>query len=168
MGRLLAVLALLIAFAALPAVAAAEDPPPVISSATVLPGSLPYTGGDVTITVHATDDVGISMAWVDYAGNSNGDFGAVDLSPSGPGEYSGVHHIQANFTDNDLSYQYTVRVIDTNGQEAEYYAGEVNLPAQPQFDEPPVIGEITVTPRTLGADGGPVTIHMQASDLRGI
>jgi hypothetical protein len=168
MGRLLVVLALLIPFAAVPAVAAAEDTAPVILSATVTPAGLPYTGGDVTITAHAVDDVGISMAYVEYAGNSNGDFGALQLIPSGPDEYSAVHHIQANFTDNDLGYQYTVRVTDTNGQEAEYYAGEVNLPAQPQFDEPPVIGTIDVAPRSLPADGGPVTIKMQASDLRGI
>src|SRR4051812_1656065 len=109
MGRLLAVLAFLVALAALPTVAAAQDAAPVIASASVSPAGLPYTGGTVTITAHASDDVGIATVYAEYSTSSSGNFGAVPLIASGPDQYSATFAIAANFTDNEDSYQFTIR-----------------------------------------------------------
>lgn len=58
---------------------------------------------------------------------------------------------------------------DNQSQMSEPIAvGEIQVEAQPQFDEAPIVGDITVTPRELTAAGGAVAIHAEASDNRSI
>ncbi len=45
---------------------------------------------------------------------------------------------------------------------------QISVDAQPQFDEPPTVADPASDPRDLASAGGPATIAVTASDLRGI
>jgi hypothetical protein len=150
-----------------PTVALAEDTYPVIHSVTVSPGSLGHQGGQITITVDATDDVGISAVSASTY-SPDGAIGSVDLHPSGASSYSGTFLIPANYTDSPVQWGIEAWVTDTQGASTSYISGGVEVAAQPQFDEPPVVSDPSVTPRELPNTGGQVTIAITASDLRGI
>jgi hypothetical protein len=145
-----------------------EDTAPVINSVSISPSSLPYSGGEVTITVDATDDVGIDTVWADvrdYGGGGSG----VELLPTGPTTYAGTVDIGANFTDTPTGYNVGVQVTDSNGAMTwEEFAGNIDVDAQPQFDEAPTAYDPAVSPRELPAAGGVVSLAFSAWDLRGI
>ena len=171
------VLALLALLAALPGGALAQDPgpedtPPIVSNASVSPSSLPFEGGQVTISIDVLDDLGVAMVYADVF-ESGGSGQSVQLfpsviHPSGWITYSGSGVIGPNYSDTTVSYGVVVQAWDTNGATASAVAGEINVDAQPQFDEPPTVADPTVDPRDLGSAGGPVTIAVTAYDLRGI
>lgn len=143
-----------------------EDTPPTITGVTIVPGSLPYTGGEVTITVNAVDDIGIVSASAQVTSFLGGQ--SVTLLPTGPAAYSGTVQIGANFSDEPLNYVVEAQVTDTNGAMTFEIVGDVSVDAQPQFDEPPIVSDPSVEPRELPAAGGPVTLRVSAWDLRGI
>jgi hypothetical protein len=143
-----------------------EDTPPTITSVTIAPASLPSTGGEVTITVDAVDDFGIvsASAQVTSFFGSQG----VTLLQTGPTTYSGTVQIGPNYSEEPLSHLVEVQLTDTNGALTFEIVGDVNVDAQPQFDEPPIVSDPSVEPRELPAAGGPVTFRVSAWDLRGI
>ena len=171
------VLALLALLWVLPGSALAQDPgpedtPPIVSNASVSPNSLPYEGGQVTITADVLDDIGVAMVYADVF-ESGGGGQSVQLlpsviHPSGVITYSGSAVIGPNHTDTPVSYGVVVQATDTNGATDSAEAGEITIDAQPQFDEPPTVADPAVDPRELGSAGGPVTIAVSAYDLRGI
>jgi len=146
-----------------------EDTAPVISSVSINPGSLPYTGGKVTITVDATDDFGIATVWADVHDYGGGSASGVELLASGPTTYTGTVDIGPNYSDTPIGYNVGVQVTDTNGAMTwEEFAGNIDVDAQQQFDEPPTAYDPVVSPRELSAAGGEVTLAFSAWDLRGI
>lgn len=61
-----------------------------------------------------------------------------------------------------------MQASDTNGALTIELIGDVQVAAQPQFDEAPAVSDPSVEPRELPASGGTVTIGVSASDNRGI
>ena len=149
------------------ATAHAEDDPPEILSTSVVPAGLGYEGGTVTISVEATDDIGIASVSASIYG-PDGSIDGVELSSAGSGTYSNTYDIGPNLTDSPVSWSIEVWVTDTSGGQASTFASGVEVDAQPQFDEPPTVWDPSITPDSLTAAGGEVTISMLATDLRGI
>jgi hypothetical protein len=145
-----------------------EDSPPTINGTTISPAGVPYTGGTVTITVEATDDVGVESVYADVRDFFGGGT-TVELLATGPNTYSGTVDVGPNYTDTPVSYGVGVTVTDTSGATTwEEFAGNIDVDAQPQFDEPPSAYAPAVSPRELPAAGGEVTLAFSAWDLRGI
>jgi hypothetical protein len=168
--------ALLAATLLAPQVAAAyegggEDTAPIIASTKLTPASLPYDGGTFTIEATIEDDYGVFMAYAQVYGPSN--FESVMLipsavSPAGVVTYAAQYDVPPNYTDSPVGYGVEIQATDTNGAFVTELAGEVQVDAQPQFDEAPYLSDWSVTPEELPAAGGPVTIKTSASDNRGI
>src|SRR5689334_8977506 len=78
-GLLLGVLALG-ALVIGPAAARADEAPPEISNAVVVPFEVPSTGGQVTVTATITDADGVGPVRVE-ATTSNGNFSSFNLTP---------------------------------------------------------------------------------------
>ena len=134
--------------------------------------SLPFEGGQVTISIDVLDDLGVAMVYADVF-ESGGSGQSVQLfpsviHPSGWITYSGSGVIGPELQRHTRQLRRRVQAWDTNGATASAVAGEINVDAQPQFDEPPTVADPTVDPRDLGSAGGPVTIAVTAYDLRGI
>lgn len=167
------ILTLLVAALAFPAGAAAQgggsgfDTPPIVSNPQLNPTSLPYQGGTVTISADAIDDFGITMFYADVQG-SDGSRESVGLGYAGGDSFSGLFYAPPNYTDSPVSYYVTVEATDGNGGFDTEIAGEIQVDAQPQFDEAPIASDPLVSPRELPAAGGTVTISAAASDNRGI
>jgi hypothetical protein len=161
-------LALLVPLLLLPDGAAAEDAPPVVSNATISPsGSLPYTGGNVSVSADVVDDVGVAQVYTVVTAQ-DGTVQAFEMLPTGPTSFSTSVQIPANYRDETFDYTFVVQAVDTNGVQSEAPAGEIQLDAQPQFDERPAVSDPSVSPRSLPAGGGPVTIEATATDNRSI
>lgn len=152
-----------------PSQAAAENAPPVITNATISPGgNFPYTGGSTTVSADVTDDVAATQVFATVIDQGGSSFG-VDMKPTGVGNgYSGKIDFPPNFTNDPFGYQVVVSAIDGELLQTDVLAGEVQVDGQPQFDEKPLIGEVSVDPRALGAAGGPVGLKMAASDTLGL
>lgn len=166
---LLALLALAV-LAAPPVAGAAEpgeDAPPVVSNGSVVPSSLPYLGGTVTISADVADVDGVTSVYAELSG-SDGSYQAVTLSPAGGDAYSGTAAIGPNFTDTPASHGVSIVAEDVNGHSTSEGIGEISVDAEPQFDEAPIASDPSVEPRELPAAGGAVTIGVTATDNRGI
>lgn len=166
-----AAFAAMLAPAALPSVAGAaepgEDAPPVVSNGSILPASLPYLGGTVTIAADVADVDGVALVSAELLG-SDGSYQAVALTPAGGDAYSGTAAIGPNFTDSPVSHAVQIIAEDANGLQTTESIGEVSVDAQPQFDEAPIASDPSVAPRELPSSGGTVAIGVTATDNRGI
>ena len=136
---------------------------PVIVSASVTPGSLPASGGTVTIVVEAIDDVGVVAASASLY-SSDG----VDLVAVGPTTFSGTYVVPANFGSDPVQWTVEVWVSDGDGGSASEFPGGIEVEPTPPFDEAPLLWDLTLEPASLPALGGPVVIAARAWDLRGI
>jgi hypothetical protein len=162
--------ALLVALVGAPdrAVAAGTDFPPVVTNGVVSPTGLPNTGGTITVTVDAVDDVGLATVWIEAMGN-DGSYASVEMVPSlVDTSYSATLSIAANPSDQPVSHTIAVHAWDGNSGETIAWLGEVQVDATPQFDELPIVSDPSVDPRELPAAGGTVTIQATATDTRGI
>jgi hypothetical protein len=163
----LAVLAFLAVGPALAAAQADDNEPPVVFNGKATPGSLPYQGGTVTISVDATDDVGVASVGATMYG-SDGGFQSVQLIYTGGTSYSATVALGPNYTDSSVNYSLEIMAMDAeDGSTLEFFNG-VDIDAQPQFDELPAVSDPSVAPRSLPAAGGVVTIQATATDNRGI
>jgi centrosomal CEP192-like protein len=163
---------------AVPASAAAcgeegpEDTGPLVSEATLTPGSLPYGGGPAVLTARVEDDCGIQQVYAEVFSTEATSFG-VQMLPyeviSGTAVvYRGEFQVPANFQEWEVGYQANVSAEDTNGAYAEAYAGELNVAGVPQFDEPPYVNAAVTTPNVWGAWGGATKVSVEASDTRSL
>jgi hypothetical protein len=160
-------LTLILGLTAVPAQALEDETPPTISNPTVSPSSLPKEGGSVTISANIFDESGITAAWATVTGQDG--FGqSVGIFDFGGNFFSGGIDIPQNFTDQTLSYQVEVGAVDGNGLSSTEPAGEIQVEAQPQFDEAPFVFDPSVEPDDLPSTGGAVTIQASASDDRAI
>jgi hypothetical protein len=161
---------LLALLAASPAAVAdhGENLPPVVSNGVVGPTSLPYLGGEVTISVDVADDHDeITRVFAQVFGwDTSYQYAA--LTPTDGDTYGGSVVIPPNFTDGPVTYWVAVGAEDGNGLYSADHDTEISVDAQPQFDEPPAVSDPSVEPRELPASGGTVTIGVTATDNRGV
>lgn len=176
MARALVLLAALAL--ALPAAAAAcgeeggEDTGPLIPWATATPSSLPFSGGTITVTAKVEDDCGVQQVYGEIF-SSEGGFFPFQMLPSedinsNARIYRAEFAAPANYQEWAVSYQTNISAEDTNGAFEYAFAGETEVEAAPQFDEPPYVTEATLTPRNLPHTGGRVTIGADISDTRSV
>ena len=178
-GTLAQALVLLVALAlALPAAAAAcgeegpEDTGPLIPWATATPSTLPYGGGTIVVTAKVEDDCGVQQVYGEIT-SSDGGFFAFQMLPyedinSNARIYRAEFGAPANYQEWAVSYSTNVSAEDTNGAYEYAFAGETEVEAAPQFDEPPYVTNATLTPRNLPHTGGRVTISADISDTRSV
>ncbi|MBJ7328713.1 MAG: choice-of-anchor D domain-containing protein [Solirubrobacteraceae bacterium] len=161
---LVALCAALIPLFVLAAPATAEDTAPILQGGSFSPTTLDHHGGQVIITVDAVDDFGIVMAYADVF--SSGDSGeSVQLIPSGPTSFTGTANIPPNLTDQPKVYGINATVTDGNGGFDSKPIGQITVPAWPSDEnQAPVLMNQTASPRSLPAEGGPVTISAIATD----
>jgi len=177
-GGILAVLAALVL--ALPAVASAciedgggEDQPPTIGFAHMSPATLGYHGGTVIVSGEVGDDCGIASVHGEVVGEEQR-IEYFEMEPVGPGSFVGTTVYQAevqlpqNFTEQPVHYLAVMEAEDSSFQVEHAFAGETEVEAQPAFDEPPVVSNAALAPRTLGSAGGAVTIGADAFDNRSV
>jgi hypothetical protein len=164
---LCALLTPVLGMTALPAHAVEDETPPTITNTVASPSSLPKEGGSVTISADIFDEWGITAAWATVVGQDG--FGqTVGLFNFGGTFFSGGIDIPQNFLDQQISYQVEVGAVDGNGLSSTEPAGEIQVEAQPQFDEAPFVFDPTLEPAELTSAGGAVTIEASASDDRSI
>ena len=172
--RILRAVVLALCLVLVPSVAFADgedtDDPPLIMDGTLTPNTVDYHGGDVVIAATVTDDVGIDNVYADVVleDGSNTSWVVPMTSSGGSTTYSGTFTVPQNFTTDTPSYAVAIWATDTIGQGNGYANGEIYQTAQPEFDEPPVVSDPQVSPRTLTAAGGAVTISANASDNRSV
>jgi hypothetical protein len=142
-----------------------EDTPPVVTDVAVSPSSLPAMGGQVTISLYAVDDFGVTMVTAEvYLDNSL--ITSVNLPLSG-GRFSGTADIPPNHDEAYAYYSVIYYAYDINTYTFGY-AGEVRVDGTPPFDERPVAWDPSVSPTSLPSTGGAVALAVSAWDLRGI
>ena len=154
-----------LALVALPAYA--EDTGPVLMGTSRTPEWLYSSGGEVTITADATDDVGITMAYAHvFEGDQSMD---VQLLPSVVHDtyttYSGTTMLPPNPTPYDVEWGIEVTVTDTNGAFATGSPGTVLVGGE---DNPPEVTDGTVTPGTLPWQGGDIDYAATITDDVGV
>ena len=147
--------------------AAAEDFPPVVTNAHISPGTLPSSGGTVTVAADVVDD--ISVFSVEANAYGPGFLTAPMLLTDGDaGTYTGTFDIGPNFDEDPVQYQIEVVAIDATSGTTQELIGDVEVAGNPPFDEKPIVWDPSVSPTNLPPTGGPVTLAVSASDLRGI
>lgn len=165
--RLLPVLllgVLILTATAIPA-SANIDNPPVISSASFSPTSLPNTGGLITVTAHVVDDAGVQAVFAQLSGDLGGD---IPMSYAGSDNYTGTFDIGPNHSEIPLTFYVQVYATDIDDAPADHYAGQGSVAETIPFDELPMVWDPSVTPTSLPVSGGTVTLAVTAADTRGI
>ena len=170
LGALTALIALLLVVQAAPVAVAEDSEYPVLSNFSVVPHSLGWQGGPVTITADATDDVAVTGvgATVYFAdGGAVGVALAVTTSEA-PNTYSGTVEIPANYSDEPVGHSVEVSATDSAGETTLELMGWIDVEGQPVFDQAPYVFDATVAPSTLPSGGGTVTIGATATDDRSV
>lgn len=112
-----------------------DTQPPVLANCTLVPGSLPSTGGVVTIGVDATDNVGVTSVTATVSGLGSGNT-VVTLNRVGTTDrFEGTLNVPSNPGSTTLSFPVVIQASDAAG----------NLDAED-------CGPITVAP--AGGNGG--------------
>lgn len=170
LGALTLLAALLLA---LPATAAAcgESAPPEIKWAKASPASLPWEGGTIVLTTEVESDCGVEVyAEVNTSGPLQWSF---QMLPSGDPN-SHVHEYRSeigalpNYKEEPFYYEFAIRALDEFEGSSETFAGGTEVAAAPNFDEAPYVSDATVTPASLGTEGGWVTISADITDNRSV
>jgi hypothetical protein len=167
-GRALARLLLLTlcvaaALAALSASAWADDNPPTIYDPGVSPTSLPTDGGQFTVQARIDDDISVAFAWVEIHTSNGGSDQALLTPYGGDDEYTATYDAGPNYSDTPLTYTLTIHARDSGNNEVELPVPDTVTVAG---DSPPTLSDPSVSPRSLAAGGGPVTIAATATDDR--
>ena len=154
------------------AVAAQDNQAPVLSNFTAAPGSLGPEGGTVTtITVDATDDIGVTAVGATvYFAKGGGAAGVplVAADPGTPDTYSGMVEIPSNHTHEPVGHGVEVTATDTNGETTLELLGWIDVDGQPVFDQAPYVFDATLSATSLPSGGGTFTIGATATDDRSI
>ena len=150
-------------------VAPLENQPPIVANPSVTPNSLPATGGDVTIRADVTDSDGSVQDVTAFVLAPEGGYTPVPMTHSGVGDsYEGIWTAPPNHAEPAAEYSVLVTALDNEGAPGEADAGTVTVEGTPPFDERPDVFDPSVTPTSLPAAGGQITIEASASDDRAI
>ena len=150
-------------------VAAVPNEEPVVTNASVTPTSLPATGGAVTIRADATDPDGtVSEVHADIT-SPDGSVTTVTMTqPSADAPYETSWTAPANTAEAAAEHVVSVAAVDDEGALGSAEAGSVTVEGVPPFDELPDVFDTALTPATLPATGGEVTIGASATDDRAV
>ena len=149
-----------------------EDRAPSIGGGQVTPATLTNAGGTVVLSGEVEDDCGIRSVHGEVGAEGFSSY--FEMHPVGPGSfvnatlYEGEAQLPPNFQESPVYYFAVIEAEDTNGSVEHAFSGEVEVEAAPAFDEFPYLSNATLSPRTLGPAGGPVTIAADASDNRSV
>ena len=150
-------------------VAPVENQPPTVANPSVTPTSLPATGGDVTIRADVTDADGSVQDVTAFVLAPEGGFTPVPMTQASVGApYEGIWTAPANTGEPVAEYAVLITAIDNEGAPGEADAGSVTVDGTPPFDEAPDVFDPSVTPTSLPAAGGQITIEASATDDRAI
>jgi hypothetical protein len=147
--------------------AAAEDSPPDIAGGAATPSNLAYEGGLVQLSAEVTDDSAVQNVTAVIAG-SDGSFQAIQLYEGSAGNFYGTFEALANYTESPISYSVEIQAYDDVNNYSATTVAEFQVEGAPQFDESPYIGETQLFPTYLSAEGGEVTIRVEAGDNRAL
>jgi hypothetical protein len=147
--------------------AAAEDLPPVVSNPVINPADLPPAGGTVTVSADVTDDISVSSVGASAYGPESLSVPMVLTDPDA-GTYTGSFDIGPNFSEEPAGYQIEIVAVDGASGTTIEIVGAVEVAGRPPFDEKPIVWDPSVSPTSLPAGGGPVSLAVSATDLRGI
>ena len=155
-----------------PAITVAPVPnqEPVVSNPSVTPVSLPPAGGDVTIRADATDPDGSVVevhADITHPDGSVTSLTMTQPSVDEPYEVAWTAPVN-NDTDTPKEHVVTVVAVDNDGAPGSAEAGSVTVEGPPPFDEVPDVFDTLLTPTTLAATGGQVSIEASATDDRAV
>lgn len=147
--------------------AAAEDSPPSIAGGLATPNNLAYEGGLVQLSAEVTDDSAVQIVTaVIYS--SDGSIQAIQLYEGSAGNFYGTFEAPANYSESPISYSVEIQAYDDVNNFSATTVAEFQVEGAPQFDESPYIGETQLFPTYLPAEGGEVTIRVEAGDNRGL
>ncbi len=130
-----------------------------IVSASAVPGSLPVSGGNVTVRVVVNSAVAVSSVAAYANGGSIGGLSAAGTDASGNKIYSSVFAVGANVTTLPRSFVYTVAVTDTASHVTNGSAGTVDQ-ATPNALK---ITSATLATSALPAGGGSYMVSVVAT-----
>ena len=152
---------------ALAGTAAAESAPPDIHGGSASPSSLSNEGGSVQISAEVTDDISVQRVTAVIYG-STGSFEEVQLYQGTETTFYGTFVAPSNYEEQPASYSIEIQAYDDENNYSATTVAYVEVQGRPQFDEPPYFGETQLFPTYLSAEGGEVTIRVEAHDNRGI
>jgi hypothetical protein len=148
--------------------ASAEDMPPAIGGGSASPNHLSYDGGAVQISAEISDDGEYLQNVTAEVVGTNGYTQTVSLFQSGGNTFYGTVEAPANYEESSVSYSVEVSAYDDANNYSRSTVAGFEVEGRPQFDEPPYIGETQLFPNFLPAEGGDVTIRIEAGDNRGL
>lgn len=135
---------------------------PWISQAALNPQFLPSSGGTVTITAEAGDDLGLNAIYAVVTPVSGGASTQVGLNTISSNSFEGAYEAPANFGSTAAEYLVEVVVEDDVGQQGRASAGtitvaapEVEPPASPCKGKPHRPASLPAGPKGCGTAGKP-------------
>lgn len=141
-----------------------DTAPPAITGAQVSPSSLTAAGGSVAISATVTDNTAVGSVAATVTAPDGGS-SVVTLARGQGNTYGGSFLAAANTTTTAQTYRVSVTARDTSSNTAVADAGSFTVAAAPVPDTtPPSLKGGSLTPRTLPARGGTVTIQVTATD----
>lgn len=114
-----------------------ESVDPVLSSINISPLTIHFTGGDVTVSADATDNVGIASVVVNVSGAGSQQ---VSLSNSSGDTYSGTVSLPANesLVNQDAVYSLQIVAADDASNQASSASFNVTVSSMLRPPEPPM------------------------------
>ncbi|MFB3817361.1 MAG: hypothetical protein ACE147_06840 [Candidatus Methylomirabilales bacterium] len=138
--------------------------PPQVLGFQVTPQQMQPYGGDVTLSVKASDNLGISTVTALFRDPNGREVSApMPLAAGTPtnGEWKVTQALPSNTTSGFLTYAVKATLVDTDGNSVETGLKSVGVNND---SVPPQLLSFTLTPQALPSAGGDVMLTVKASD----
>jgi hypothetical protein len=143
-----------------------SDQAPTVEVTDVDPQFLLVGGGQVRIQATAHDDHAISQVYAVVDGP--GDPTTVTMNMFEPTDYEGFITIPANTEPNPVGYTVVAHVLDDTGQEGTDTGPSIGVDPNVVETETPAFSNVVISPSTVAAEGGTVTISATITSSAGI
>ena len=138
---------------------------PGVTNASIAPPTLSVTGGTITLTATVADPNSRSISGVTAALSSANGIVNVGLTAGAGGVYTGTYSVGRNTGAAPLTFTATVTATNDLGLSTTVAAAGQTV--QPNDNTPPSITGATMTPPTLTALGGTITVTATVTDPGG-